>query len=128
MVRLVQTTNRKKNSKIIKPNNKIGHSLQTLHFKRTINKISNPTHSTKKNNSSSRTLKVNHLLNSGLQANQVSGLMVSLYSSLILLDEAFKNQTCVDLSKKDHDYYFGSYSHFYIHEEMLKDTVRTRAY
>lgn len=36
--------------------------------------------------------------------------------------------TCVDLSKKDHDYYFGSYSNFYIHEEMLKDTVRTRAY
>ena len=35
---------------------------------------------------------------------------------------------CVDLSKKGHDYYFGSYSHFYIHEEMLKDTVRTRAY
>lgn len=34
----------------------------------------------------------------------------------------------VDLSKKDHDYYFGSYSNFYIHEEMLKDSVRTRAY
>lgn len=27
-----------------------------------------------------------------------------------------------------HDYYFGSYSHFYIHEEMLKDQVRTNAY
>ena len=27
---------------------------------------------------------------------------------------------CDDLSKKGHDYYFGSYSHFYIHEEMLK--------
>jgi protein arginine N-methyltransferase 1 len=26
------------------------------------------------------------------------------------------------------DYYFDSYSHFGIHEEMLKDTVRTRAY
>jgi protein arginine N-methyltransferase 1 len=35
---------------------------------------------------------------------------------------------CVDLQKKDHDYYFGSYSHFHIHEEMLKDTIRTRAY
>ncbi len=34
----------------------------------------------------------------------------------------------VDLSKKDHDYYFGSYSNFYIHEEMLKDSVQTRAY
>jgi protein arginine N-methyltransferase 1 len=29
---------------------------------------------------------------------------------------------------KGHDYYYGSYSHFYIHEEMLKDTVRTQAY
>lgn len=34
----------------------------------------------------------------------------------------------MDLSKKDHDSYYGSYSSFYIHEEMLKDTVRTRAY
>lgn len=29
---------------------------------------------------------------------------------------------------KDSDYYFDSYSHFSIHEEMLKDTIRTRAY
>lgn len=43
-------------------------------------------------------------------------------------DDEFRKGTCVDLSKKDHDYYFGSYSNFYIHEEMLKDTVRTRAY
>jgi len=43
-------------------------------------------------------------------------------------DNEFKKAMCVDLSKKGHDYYFGSYSHFYIHEEMLKDTVRTRAY
>jgi protein arginine N-methyltransferase 1 len=46
----------------------------------------------------------------------------------LFLDDKFKKDTCVDLSKKDHDYYFGSYSSFYIHEEMLKDTVRTRAY
>ena len=26
------------------------------------------------------------------------------------------------------DYYFDSYSHFAIHEEMLKDEVRTRSY
>lgn len=32
------------------------------------------------------------------------------------------------LSPGDHDYYFGSYSNFYIHEEMLKDRVRTEAY
>lgn len=30
--------------------------------------------------------------------------------------------------KDKHDYYFGSYSSFHIHEEMLKDTVRTRTY
>lgn len=29
---------------------------------------------------------------------------------------------------KDPDYYFDSYSHFSIHEEMLKDSVRTKAY
>ncbi len=34
---------------------------------------------------------------------------------------------CIDLSKKDRDYYFGSHSHFYIHQEMLRDAVRTRA-
>ena len=34
-----------------------------------------------------------------------------------------------DLSgREQHDYYYGSYSHFYIHEEMLKDSVRTRTY
>jgi protein arginine N-methyltransferase 1 len=54
-------------------------------------------------------------------------LTVSI-SLLIVLDNEFKKAMCVDLSKKGHDYYFGSYSHFYIHEEMLKDTVRTRAY
>jgi type I protein arginine methyltransferase len=26
------------------------------------------------------------------------------------------------------DYYFDSYSHFGIHEEMIKDTVRTKSY
>lgn len=34
-----------------------------------------------------------------------------------------------DLSGRDgHDYYYGSYSSFHIHEEMLKDSVRTRTY
>jgi len=43
-------------------------------------------------------------------------------------DDEFKKQVCVDLTKADHDYYYGSYSSYYIHEEMLKDSVRTRAY
>ena len=29
---------------------------------------------------------------------------------------------------KEDDYYFDGYSHFSIHEEMLKDKVRTKAY
>ena len=34
-----------------------------------------------------------------------------------------------DFGARDkHDYYYGSYSSFHIHEEMLKDTVRTRTY
>jgi hypothetical protein len=47
-----------------------------------------------------------------------------------LLDIEFKKQLIQDLTYLDqkHDYYFGSYSHFYIHEEMLKDKVRTNAY
>ena len=45
-------------------------------------------------------------------------------------DIAFKKQLIQDLTynEEKHDYYFGSYSHFYIHEEMLKDQVRTNAY
>lgn len=52
------------------------------------------------------------------------------------------NSSCVsgenrDLSRQENqpnpsltsaDYYFDSYSHFGIHEEMLKDEVRTKAY
>lgn len=33
-----------------------------------------------------------------------------------------------EVEKTSKDYYFDSYSHFGIHEEMLKDTVRTRTY
>lgn len=45
-------------------------------------------------------------------------------------DITFKKQLIQDLTYNDekHDYYFGSYSHFYIHEEMLKDKIRTDAY
>ena len=48
----------------------------------------------------------------------------------MLIDNEFKKQLITDLTYNDqkHDYYFGSYSHFYIHEEMLKDQVRTNAY
>ena len=46
----------------------------------------------------------------------------------LFVDEEFKAQVAVNLTRGDHDYYFGSYSNYYIHEEMLKDTVRTRAY
>ncbi len=33
-----------------------------------------------------------------------------------------------DVAKTSKDYYFDSYSHFGIHEEMLKDSVRTNTY
>jgi len=45
------------------------------------------------------------------------------------LDKEFKKSMFADFEgRKNHDYYYGSYSHFHIHEEMLKDTTRTRAY
>ena len=34
----------------------------------------------------------------------------------------------VEKSATSADYYFDSYSHFGIHEEMLKDDVRTKSY
>jgi len=44
-------------------------------------------------------------------------------------DEDFNKQFVGTLSYKEaEDSYFGSYSHFGIHEEMLKDDVRTRSY
>jgi protein arginine N-methyltransferase 1 len=48
----------------------------------------------------------------------------------IHLDEEYKKQMGDLIADKDpgHDYYFGSYSHSYIHEEMLKDKERTLAY
>jgi type I protein arginine methyltransferase len=45
-----------------------------------------------------------------------------------LIDNEYKRQLTADLTNHKHDYYFGSYSNFYIHEEMLKDSVRTKAY
>lgn len=44
-------------------------------------------------------------------------------------DNEYKRQMLDDFGARDkHDYYYGSYSSFHIHEEMLKDTVRTRTY
>jgi len=44
-------------------------------------------------------------------------------------DKAFKKDLIADFThKKGGDYYFESYSNFYIHEEMLKDKVRTESY
>jgi len=38
-------------------------------------------------------------------------------------------ELCAKMSfNSNKDYYFGSYSHFNIHEEMLRDTARTEAY
>lgn len=50
-------------------------------------------------------------------------------------ESGFEIETCFDVKTnetdfyiKDEDYYFDSYSHFSIHEDMLKDKVRTLAY
>lgn len=44
-------------------------------------------------------------------------------------DAEFKKQLVKDMAHDDkQDYYFGSYSHFNIHEEMIKDRVRTESY
>ena len=44
-------------------------------------------------------------------------------------DKAFKKGLIADFTHKEGgDYYFESYSNFYIHEEMLKDKVRTQSY
>ena len=47
-----------------------------------------------------------------------------------MIDDEYKRRMNSLLDKGDvkHDYYFNSYSSFYIHEEMLKDRVRTKAY
>jgi type I protein arginine methyltransferase len=58
-----------------------------------------------------------------------TGSMVSYYARDIFADEEYRRQLLTDLSgREQHDYYFGSYSSFHIHEEMLKDSVRTRTY
>ncbi|XP_077210700.1 arginine methyltransferase 11 isoform X1 [Tasmannia lanceolata] len=46
------------------------------------------------------------------------------------LDDAMNEpaETLIGSDKTSADYYFDSYSHFGIHEEMLKDTVRTKTY
>lgn len=44
-------------------------------------------------------------------------------------DEEFKKQFVGNVNRHDvKDSYFGSYSHFGIHEDMLKDEVRTKSY
>lgn len=47
-------------------------------------------------------------------------------SNTALSDEALTAEP--NLQKTSKDYYFDSYAHFGIHEEMLKDETRTNAY
>ena len=44
------------------------------------------------------------------------------------LDNCFDDMDKKPGYEKDSDYYFDSYSHFNIHEDMLKDKIRTIAY
>ena len=43
-------------------------------------------------------------------------------------DKEFYSKLLTKQDKEAKDYYFNSYSSFYIHEEMIKDSVRTNAY
>ena len=59
--------------------------------------------------------------------------LTKFVSNMLLLlvpsEAEYRKSMLDDFGKRDkHDYYFGSYSSFHIHEEMLKDTVRTRTY
>lgn len=49
-------------------------------------------------------------------------------SSDVVVEDGGEEQTLVGSDKTSADYYFDSYSHFGIHEEMLKDIVRTKTY
>lgn len=49
-------------------------------------------------------------------------------SSDVVVEDGGEEQTLVGSDKTSADYYFDSYSHFGIHEEMLKDVVRTKTY
>lgn len=49
-------------------------------------------------------------------------------SSDVVVEEGGEEQTLVGSDNTSADYYFDSYSHFGIHEEMLKDIVRTKTY
>ncbi len=60
---------------------------------------------------------------------RMNGLQVR---SLILIDnleKQYNKDLCAKLSfNSNTDYYYGSYSHFNIHEEMIRDKARTEAY
>jgi len=74
-------------------------------------------------------VELRHLQRRDSPAPKRTGLTVSNVNALIYKDTEYRNQLLTDLSGRDqHDYYFGSYSSFHIHEEMLKDSVRTRTY
>ncbi|ONK80688.1 uncharacterized protein A4U43_C01F20630 [Asparagus officinalis] len=45
-----------------------------------------------------------------------------------LVEDSIEEGTLVGSDRTSADYYFDSYSHFGIHEEMLKDIVRTKTY
>lgn len=49
-------------------------------------------------------------------------------SELWFDDNEFNSKLIVKPRSGDKDYYFNSYSSFYIHEEMIKDKVRTESY
>ncbi|XP_078438183.1 arginine methyltransferase 11 [Wolffia australiana] len=61
----------------------------------------------------------------GLDGDDVNGVLEERTESSNLDDSV---PPLIGSDKTSADYYFDSYSHFGIHEEMLKDTVRTKTY
>jgi predicted RNA methylase len=47
----------------------------------------------------------------------------------MIIEKQYCKDLCAKLSfNSNTDYYYGSYSHFNIHEEMIRDKARTEAY
>lgn len=49
----------------------------------------------------------------------------------LIIDETYYQKLVPGIAEEEQtekDYYFASYSHYHIHQEMINDTVRTKSY
>ncbi|KAK9102205.1 hypothetical protein Sjap_019459 [Stephania japonica] len=94
-------------------------------------------HNNNNKQSSSRTDDGNNInnINNSFYAQEVTDMSIegedlleTTESSNLCGSVSESDQIIIGSEKTSADYYFDSYSHFGIHEEMLKDTVRTKTY